>query len=690
MLLRLISASATLSVLIAGLGSAQQAPARFDAGDVQQYAELLAMTDTRQLDTALIDGLLARGSRPIRAAAALAIGQVGAEQGMAGAPRLRVLLRDNDPSVASNAAYALGLLRDSLAITALTEALSREPRISAEAAWALGEIGAPARNALTTALGLDHDDVTTIQLLLAAAKLRPVPVAGIRRYLTASDPSVVWAAAYAIARQRAPAGVRDLIELEHSPMARRPELQTSTNARGPYNTSAVNAAVIRAEIARGLTKAAAGDSLGVTAFSVLARLVTDSDTHVRINALRSLGTYRERAKALLTNATHDPDPNVRIAAAQSVGSALTSASTEFQSLWAADTAIAYRASLLASATAAGLRPPQLVDWAGSADWRLRAAVANAAGDTLDRAFALSRTIPLLADRDPRVREAAYGSIAPPGSMALEDTVHAILLRGLQDPDFYVRATVIGALTERPASTDLRAVLASYRLASRDSANDARLAALQYVAALWKKDSISFDSSLRQDLSEQNPPADPLERAAGKDLPFWKGWKAVRPAPKPASWYQHIARTVVMPSINGNRPRATIQTVRGPIVLELFGDAAPITVWNFLSLARSGYYRSTRFHRVVPNFVAQDGDPRDDGNGGPGYAIRDEMNPNRYERGAVGMALSGPDTGGSQYFITHSPQPHLDGHYTVFGKVVRGFDVLDRIVQGDRITRIDTK
>ena len=112
--------------------------------------------------------------------------------------------------------------------------------------------------------------------------------------------------------------------------------------------------------------------------------------------------------------------------------------------------------------------------------------------------------------------------------------------------------------------------------------------------------------------------------------------------------------------------------------------------NFLSLARSGYYRNTRFHRVVPNFVAQDGDPRDDGNGGPGYSIRDEMNRQRYERGAVGMALSGPDTGGSQYFLTHSPQPHLDGHYTIFARLVTGYDVLDRIVQGDLILRVDPR
>jgi cyclophilin family peptidyl-prolyl cis-trans isomerase len=171
---------------------------------------------------------------------------------------------------------------------------------------------------------------------------------------------------------------------------------------------------------------------------------------------------------------------------------------------------------------------------------------------------------------------------------------------------------------------------------------------------------------------------------------WSKWSAIAAAPKPITWYEGVVRTIVMPAYAGKTLNATIVTVRGPIRLELFGADAPITVWNFLSLARSGYYRNTRFHRVVPNFVAQDGDPRDDGNGGPGYAIRDEMNRNRYERGAVGMALSGPDTGGSQYFITHSPQPHLDGHYTVFGRVVRGFDVLDRIVQGDQITKVDPR
>ena len=682
-------ASATLVVAISHNTIAQR-PQSLSPSDITSYGQLLAMTDTRQLDTVLIDRLLSSSQPALRAAAALAIGQVGAEQGIRGAARLRALLDDRDPSVASRAAYALGLLRDTAAVRALANSLSRASAVAREAAWALGEIGAAARNALTSALIGTHDAGTNIQLLLAAAKLRPVPVAEIRRYFGSEDPSVVWAAAYAIARPRAAAGLRDLIKLEETPVVRAAGRRARSSTSAPYYNASEAPSLIRAEIARGLSRSAVGDSLRENAFAVLSRLVADPDAHVRINALRSLGTYGAPARQILVGTVGDRDANVRVAAAQSLGLALSATSTDFDRLWAADTSIVYRSSLLASAARAGLRPAQLAEWARSPDWRLRAAVANAAGDTLDRTFAVQRTIPLLRDPDPRVRESAYGAIAPPTSMVLEDSVHAFLVRGLQDPDFYVRATVLATLADRPAANDLPAVIASYHLAARDSANDARLAVLQYIAALWKKDSVSIDPPMRAALAGATPPTDPLERAAGKDLPFWKNWAAIKATPRAASWYDSVVRSIVVPSLNGRRPRATIRTVRGAIELELFGDDAPITAWNFLTLARSGYYRNTRFHRVVPNFVAQDGDPRDDGNGGPGYAIRDEMNPNRYERGAVGMALSGPDTGGSQYFITHSPQPHLDGHYTVFGKVTHGYDVLDKIVQGDLIARVDAK
>ena len=671
--------------------SAQRAPNRLDEGEIKSYARLLAMTDTRQLDTALVDRLLATRSTALRAAAALALGQVGTEQGMAGVARLRELLRDNDVNVAAKSAYALGLLRDSGSVTALARVLGSTPPVAREAAWALGEIGVPARAAITSALAADRDDGTAIQLLLAAAKLRPLPIAQVRRFFRTTNPAVVWAATYAVARQRAASGIRDLIDLERSAVARQSLSPALGTSGAPYTGPPNGGALIRAEIARALSKSAAGDSLGPTAYAVLSRLAGDTDPHVRINALRSLGTYGVEAKPRLEDATRDPDPNVRIAAAQSLGTVLTSRDqSDFAALWNADTATAYRASLVTSAARADLMNDYLVSWIRTNDWHKRAAVAAAAGDTLDRQFAIMRTSEFLNDQDPRVREAAIGAIAPPSSMRMEDTVHNVLLRALRDPDFYVRATAIGALTEHPSVADIRPVIASYHLAQRDSANDARLAAIQYIAAVWKRDSASMDATLRTELGREAAPTDPLERAAGQDVPFWKSWRGVRPTPRSVSWYERIVRSMVVPSLAGRRPRATIQTVRGPIVIELFGDDAPITAWNFLSLARSGYYRNTRFHRVVPNFVAQDGDPRDDGNGGPGYAIRDEMNPNRYERGAVGMALSGPDTGGSQYFITHSPQPHLDGHYTVFGKVVRGYDVLDRIVQGDLITRIDTK
>jgi cyclophilin family peptidyl-prolyl cis-trans isomerase len=133
--------------------------------------------------------------------------------------------------------------------------------------------------------------------------------------------------------------------------------------------------------------------------------------------------------------------------------------------------------------------------------------------------------------------------------------------------------------------------------------------------------------------------------------------------------------------------ARLETNRGTVVLELLGNEAPGTVANFVTLARNGYYNGLTFHRVVPDFVVQGGDPRGDGWGGPGYTIRCEYNPLRYTRGTVGMALSGKDTGGSQFFITHSDQPHLDGRYTIFGRVSEGMDIVDTIQVGDVINEV---
>ncbi len=134
---------------------------------------------------------------------------------------------------------------------------------------------------------------------------------------------------------------------------------------------------------------------------------------------------------------------------------------------------------------------------------------------------------------------------------------------------------------------------------------------------------------------------------------------------------------------------SMETNKGAIEIELFADAAPVTVNNFVFLAREGFYDGVTFHRVIPNFVIQGGDPTGTGRGGPGYRFQDEFdgNPHKHGTGYLSMANAGPGTNGSQFFITHSPQPHLDGRHTVFGKVTSGMDVVNSIKQGDQMTKV---
>ncbi len=136
-------------------------------------------------------------------------------------------------------------------------------------------------------------------------------------------------------------------------------------------------------------------------------------------------------------------------------------------------------------------------------------------------------------------------------------------------------------------------------------------------------------------------------------------------------------------------KAIIETDDGKIVLELFEKDAPGTVANFVSLIKKGFYDGLTFHRVIPGFVAQGGCPYGTGMGGPGYTIKCETegNPNKHVRGAVSMAHRGKDTGGSQFFICFEPQPHLDGVHTVFGQVVEGMDVVDKIKPGTKMNKV---
>jgi peptidyl-prolyl cis-trans isomerase B (cyclophilin B) len=169
--------------------------------------------------------------------------------------------------------------------------------------------------------------------------------------------------------------------------------------------------------------------------------------------------------------------------------------------------------------------------------------------------------------------------------------------------------------------------------------------------------------------------------------FWKNFGRKKMIDKTKNW-----ETPPMMEIDSSRKyRVTLHTSRGDIVCNLFAQEAPNTVNNFIFLARNGFYNGTTFHRVIPNFMIQGGDPTGTGRGGPGYKFADEVGPgrvpHRHQTGSLSMANAGPNTNGSQFFITHAPQPHLDGKHTVFGQVLSGQEVVNAVQQGDTINSI---
>jgi len=309
-------------------------------------------------------------------------------------------------------------------------------------------------------------------------------------------------------------------------------------------------------------------------------------------------------------------------------------------------------------------------------WIVRAAIADALG-SMPAPFAIARLRTMLDDPDKRVVPPALDSLAKLKAPGLED----ILLAQIKAADIGVRAAAARNLgTLRPAGA-AAALRDAYRSWQSDLNGDAREAAL---AALKSYGLAEAGDTLKAALADRDWALRLRAAALLRELdPSAETTMAIRPVPgTPIAPYD--SPDLAKPAYS---PHAFIETAKGTIEIELTVLDAPQTVQNFITLARKGYFNGLQIHRVVPNFVVQDGDPRGDGSGGPGYTIRDELNDRPYLRGTVGMALSGPDTGGSQFFITHSPQPHLDAKYTVFGHVVNGMEVVDKLQQLDVIERV---
>ena len=644
---------------------------QLDATDIAALAELLRMEDSRALDTALVSRHLASPLAEVRARAALAAGRAGDP---AATPLILRALGDSAPTVRARAAFALGELGDTATtvIAALTTVSLRDmPTAASEAVAALGRLGVSAgRTAVDSLLEREAAGSALLhEALLAAWRLPrdPGTTARVVRMLREEDPETRWRAAYALARNPGPDVLSPLLDVADDPDAR-----------------------VRSYAVRAL-RASLADSAGVRtrALTTLLSAARDAHSHVRINAINLLPAYREhgRTTAVLVAALRDPDANVAVAAAQALGQ--SDDATAAAALRDA-TASAHPAGLRTAALHAWTRvDPDAVSaaalWADSTAWLLRMHAARA----LARA-PLARAVPVLRElaRDDHYLVAAEAVAAVRSRADSIPDARRVFIEQLGATHPLVRAAAIRGLAADAGPADLDLLLQAYDRARQDSIRDAAVAAVHALARLRRAD-IPVDRAFYLRFGAHGPPRDgrlyrTVIDSIGAPPPSWAPPEpAIRV--RPLEFYQEIIGAYVVPALAGAEPlRAVIGTTHGEIVLELASAEAPLTVHNFVSLIESGYYRGTRWHRVVPNFVIQDGDPRGDGSGGPGYAIRDEINPLRYERGTLGMALSGPDTGGSQFFITHSAQPHLDGGYTVFGRVLSGMDVVDRVVQEDPI------
>jgi cyclophilin family peptidyl-prolyl cis-trans isomerase len=308
-------------------------------------------------------------------------------------------------------------------------------------------------------------------------------------------------------------------------------------------------------------------------------------------------------------------------------------------------------------------------------WRVRAALADTLG-TLPAAIGAERLQSMMQDPDKRVIPAAISSLTRLNA----PNVAAAVLQKLEDPDFAVRAAAAAAVGKLKPDQGAPALRDAYARGQSDSTYGARTAALEALVAYGASEA---GETLRAALQDK----DWAVRVRADELltqldPNGEPRTIAPPPGAPIAPYDEAQ--VIAPT---NSPHVFIETASGTIEFELAVLDAPQTCRNFIALAARGFFNGVEVHRVVANFVVQDGDPRGDGEGGPGYTIRDELSDRPYLRGTVGMALEWRDTGGSQFFITHSPQPHLDAKYTVFGHVVNGMEVVDRIKPGDVIQRV---
>lgn len=666
------------------------------------YTRIIQLEDARSLGDGELAALLQHKLPDVQYRAALAMGRIGDKRGTDAL--LKALDTAKTIRLRTVITFALGEIEDTKAAPALLNLLEKKTEaieVRARAVEALGKIVSfqtlgqpPGQNAApTNADALGKAMVEQINQALIAQL--PAPNAA----LTPDNKLLVSLTITALMRVRLPSSVASLAQ---QLTAREADIRAEAgNAlfrlRHPLNDAvpallkslADQAVNVRANSARaiGLTKEA-------SAFEPLTRLLNDPSDLVQVSAMRALASLADRravAPLLAFGATllkqysqaktkQNPRPvqiNLLLELATALGTFKDESIVPFLQQLRAATGTGAYTEIETELVKFGDK----AFWVGvednaPRDWRSVATFAQALAE-LNSERAKTKLLAMWTEAEQGKLDArAMPALMRALSHIKFDGLQSAARRQLAHKEITVRAAAANALTEL-TEENLNALVAALTQANADKQNDARLA---LVNALGKYKSPQAINVLKATLNDadtrvRRAAANSL-RQAGEAVPT-----ETTALPHDDAYYTRVRR------LQSKQITVTMHTTKGVIKIAMHTNDAPMTVDNFIELAKKKYFDGILFHRIVPNFVAQGGDPRGDGGGGPGYQIRCEINTRKYERGTLGMALSGKDTGGSQFFFCHAPQPHLDGGYTVFGQVITGMEAVDQLSRGDVIERV---
>ncbi len=589
----------------------------------------------------------------VRARAAEALGRLRVATAI---PQLAVLASDPDVGVRTAAAFALGQTPGADAAIVKRWNTETTPSIRRLLAVALGKQGGP----------------PTVELLLNALDepgVAPGAAEGLGRL---GSRKIEGAAQERVLRSLtlhiSPLPVGDTRAYAAWAISRTPW------TTGDAATVARMATILRKDpdphVRAWVLKAWAGLSTPEDRSPVLAGAATDSAPGVRTAAARAIGKQgMAGADVVLGTLLGDTDPGVRLEAIAAVGTCPGVSAAGLLTPIFAGTNGREAAAALKALVAKNDLPKPVKEYLSPAIYM---PVRIAAAESLD-------DVPTLVDLAVHATDAPIRSAATGRLLEREQTRTADVLAVLAGPDPIIAQAAADWLKDHADPSIERPLLDRLKRGDLDPTE-----IRSFVNALG---SVYGAGKIARPAADAKTILAPLLGMSGLGADAVKV-AAVLQLPVPTS--DHPDRRIPSLGEVENIVSARIYTDAGEIRISLRPDEAPYAVWNFARLAEQGYFDGVVFHRVVPDFVIQAGDPRGDGWGGPGWEIPDEINMLPYDEGAVGMALSGPDTGGSQWFITLSPQPHLEGTYTVFGHVIYGQRAADAVQQGARIDHIEVE